>query len=179
MVWSDYYKGRVGKSYVNYFMKQYSTFLQKIVDNLSFCKGITEVGCGIGTASICLMKQNVINSLTLVDRCNSMLNLTYQNIQINNLNIPKLKRGYIPSYLPKTDCISHGVLEHLNKSTIKSYMLKLRKEKISSVHYVPTNKYEYKSFGDENLWSVDEWIDLTNPKEIALFNNDKDLVLVC
>ena len=75
--------------------------------------------------------------------------------------------------------ITHGVLEHFNKEIIKDSILETLNNDLrigGHVHYVPTNEYTTKSFGDENLWSVSEWLELTNP-DIAI-KNGPDLFFI-
>lgn len=74
--------------------------------------------------------------------------------------------------------ITHGVLEHFSKEIIKDNILETLNNDLrigGHIHYVPTNEYSTKSFGDENLWSVSEWLELTNP-DIAI-KNGPDLFL--
>ena len=71
--------------------------------------------------------------------------------------------------------ITHGVLEHFSEEQIKTIMSNLSNS-YDQIHYVPTDGYKTKSFGDENLWSVQKWIDLINP-DIYLVNQ-ADLFMI-
>ena len=45
----------------------------------------------------------------------------------------------------------------------------------NSIHYVPLDKYEVPSYGDERLLPYEFWLDMLKPKEWALFNDGHDL----
>ena len=48
----------------------------------------------------------------------------------------------------------------------------------NSIHYVPLDKYEKPSFGDERLLPYKYWLDLVTPKCWMLFNDDHDLMFI-
>lgn len=190
MEWHEFYERRVGKSYVDYFKERYSLFLLAVsnistkyaINTIAFPfsrEYLTEIGCGIATASICLTQ---LRNMTIhaIDKSPEMLSLAKKNAKIAECDI-KFEQASIPTYIPEypSICFSHGVLEHFPRSKIKRYIEKLRKNGLPQVHYVPTNKYTYKSFGDERLFSIKDWEDIARPTELIPFNNDKDLVIIC
>ena len=73
---------------------------------------------------------------------------------------------------------SHGVLEHFNKNEICTIIKAQLKRTTYLAHYVPSNKYITKSFGDELLMSKEAWQYLVHPSKIVEFNEGKDLVLL-
>lgn len=81
-------------------------------------------------------------------------------------------------YEPNTVVVTHGVLEHFSDEDILKTMATYDTDRVVfQAHYVPTDRYKEKSFGDERLLSVEKWIKLVNPDYHALGNNGKDLYL--
>lgn len=190
MTWDEFYKKRVGKSYSDYFAERYAIFLMTVMDwfpsrrtIFSSYNILVEIGCGIGTAGICLLKLNSgPDKVIFTDISEEMLALTRKNLKLHDLDSTfchTVEQQKIPNFVPGWNCYSHGVLEHFPPYVVKRYLAKLKAKGINSIHYVPTDKYKYKSFGDERLWSVERWMEIANPRRIRLFNDDKDLVLVC
>lgn len=189
MEWHEFYARRVGESYINYFKEKYSLFLLAILSEAkkksTYVWGtqynpITELGCGIGTASICLYDIDKSFNITATDKSMRMLELARKNVKHLKEHNIRFYQYNIPNFIPSDNiCFSHGVLEHFPPNVVKKYLAKLKSKGISSVHYVPTDKYTYKSFGDERLLSVDKWISTALPVDMMLYNNDKDLVLIC
>lgn len=48
----------------------------------------------------------------------------------------------------------------------------------TSIHYVPSSKYEKPSFGDERLMTPAEWVAIAAPTSIVEFNDGYDLALI-
>ena len=72
---------------------------------------------------------------------------------------------------------SHGVLEHFEDHEIHEILHYQKAISPLLIHYVPSDKYTYKSFGDERLLSKEYWKENFNPTEIIEFNSGYDLIL--
>ena len=158
--WVNYYKNRVGNGYTDYASKRYAPFINTIK---SFkAKTIVEEGCGIGTISK-ILGSNVES----FDVNGGMVGLCSLN------GVYARTKSIITNFTADLIC-SHGVLEHLSDFVIHSII----KRPGVHVHYVPSNKYENASFGDERLMSAETWKAKFMPTNIFEFNGGKDLTLV-
>lgn len=166
MNWEEFYKKRINSSYQKYFEKKYLPFLEFILkqeENIIF-----EAGCGIGSISKFLIKEN--KKCFGIDLDKKMVNLANHNVGKNIFyqdNLITNKQGISNDTLS----ITHGVLEHFSDEKI----IKSLKSLPNSIHYVPLDKYKIPSFGDERLLSKEYWIELTKTKEWFTFNNGYDL----
>ena len=154
---------------------------------------VIEMGCGTGIITKLILKNSPAHILEnknfiLSDISDNMLQLSRLNmtrlenalgdfgrrrwseLQYINHDIlsetPIVYNSYNYSYKPEDLVITHGVLEHFSKNEILKIISKLNTDSRigGHIHYVPTDEYTTKSFGDENLWSVSEWLDLTSPQ---------------
>lgn len=185
MTWEEFYKPRMNESYQAYFRQRYSPFLKCIV---SYVKGpslLMEVGCGTGnvTAELHRAIPRNENFYTVHDRCPKMLRLAKKNIKYGPTFFYKndiVERITCPIYFGGVPKIvhGHGVLEHLTDDQIRSTLAKQLKLGKVVIHYVPSNKYETPSFGDERLMSAEEWQRICNPTKIIPFNDGYDLILI-
>lgn len=161
--WYDFYVKRVNSSYQDYFNKRYEPMISFIESFKP--SSILEIGCGIGSISKALSKPGI--NLSGFDLCPKMVELANQNIgkdvffQGNALDLKSSKLS-----------ISHGVLEHFSDE----HIIKICNNFPNSIHYVPLDKYEKPSFGDERLLSSDYWLNLVIPQIAIIFNNDHDLI---
>jgi sialic acid synthase SpsE len=134
-------------------------------------KTICEEGCGVGTISSLLDIENK----ELFDIDDDMIKLTKINTQGKIYKADILKKVHSK----KLDIIfSHGVLEHFDDNDIRTIISRQREQAKNVLHYVPTNKYKYKSFGTERLMSIERWGTLVRPNKIIQFNQDKDAILI-
>jgi len=77
-----------------------------------------------------------------------------------------------------TVVVTHGVLEHFEDEDIIAIMETYKDRNVRfHAHYVPTDKYEKPSFGDERLMPVSKWVSLTNPDYYIVDNAGCDLYL--
>jgi hypothetical protein len=168
--WSNYYAGRVGKSYSNFCEKKYLPFISEI---LSWGKLFREEGCGIGTISKLLSIHHI--SPELMDYDNDILSLARWNT-----NLEKIYRGDIRTHDSKrVDVIfSHGVLEHFSYEDMGRIIQRQKSLATKVIHYVPTSEYKTKSFGDGVLRGTEWWQTKFNPIKFIPFNEGKDLILV-
>lgn len=164
---------------------------------------LKEEGCGIGTISLvisysedkiistfglaCSSETEEVSKVVLSDLNASMLELCYKN---TNPVFSGSYLGQVPFFYAKenicepkffesrTLIITHGVLEHFSDDDIKKIMSTYDNDKVLfQAHYVPTNKYESPSFGDERLLSVDTWVSLVKPDYYILDNGGTDLYM--
>lgn len=76
--WSDYYKSRVGNSYINYCTFRYFPLIKELERREP--NFYAEEGCGIGTISIILSKRQPDRELLLSDNDMDVLKLCKQNV---------------------------------------------------------------------------------------------------
>ena len=162
--WYSFYKDRINSTYQNYFEERYAPFLEFIRKQNNF--DIVELGCGIGSVSKYLSKRGF--KCSGFDLCPDMVNLANLNtgldtFYIGNILNEKCKSGSLG--------VSHGVLEHFKTKDILQVVYSFPE----SIHYIPLDKYEIPSFGNERLLPYEFWLKLVQPKEWFLFNEDKDL----
>lgn len=168
--WKSFYEQRINSSYQEYFENRYKPFLDFVKQSQSnpFMseKTIFELGCGIGSVSKALAKDNFVYSG--IDLSQDMVNLANLN---NNCDLFTQGDIFNINYPCDVTGVSHGVLEHFSDKQILSITKKFN----GSIHYVPLDKYLVPSFGDERLLSLEYWLDLVNPRRHFTFNDDYDL----
>ena len=171
--WDEFYAIRVNSSYQDYFEKRYD------VINSFNPRVVREEGIGIGSVSKAINKTKEIftygfdNNKRVLKLCeeNTPETYTYYDCIVNTD-----KSAYKSI---KTDLVvTHGVLEHFSDYNIKKIINRHRSENIKTVHYVPLNKYVKPSFGDKRLLPYEHWLDLVQPKDFLLFNDNHDLLLI-
>lgn len=166
--WSDYYKTRNCASYRDYFKEKYKEFFYE----LEKCNGILmEAGCGISTVSKIL--RSFGKNCCGFDLDDEMLEIGKDVTWEGDI----LDRSSY-SFFDKSDLIihSHGVLEHFLDKEV-NHILGIQKEIANKIiHWVPTNKYEKPSFGDERLLPVEYWVDKFKPSEVKWC--DKGVILI-
>jgi cyclopropane fatty-acyl-phospholipid synthase-like methyltransferase len=176
MSWYNYYKSIVGKHIheVN-FTKKYLYFLKVLSALLSPGMKVLEMGCG--TSIVTKLLYNSKTRFIVADNCRRMTFLS--RINLGQRKVKVLLADITKPLNFKVDLLhSHGVLEHFTKEQIKDIVrTQLTCSKIL-VHYVPSNKYKVKSFGNELLLSKKQWFDLVKPSEILEFNKGLDLILI-
>ncbi len=171
--WKEFYSNKLNKEYQYYIQTRYSPY----INFLNQLKGnsFLEIGCGISSITKLIYDKN--KKFIISDKSSKMLHLS--NINLKELKVQSKIINAIKFIDNRVDVIhSHGMLEHLTPNQMKqSVECSLRQCK-TLVHYVPSNKYNYKSFGDELLISPKEWGELVDPSEIIEFNNGFDLILI-
>lgn len=187
----------------NRFLAEVILNIKRVSHKLGASVILKEEGCGIGTVSkvISSMEEKLVNSLgltsvseikeikkvVLADNNNAMLDLCLQNI------CPLFTGGYlgtVPFFYSReniceekffesaTMVVTHGVLEHFADEDIMQIMATYKnKNVLFQAHYVPTDRYEEGSFGDERLLPAQQWINLIEPDYYILDNNECDLYL--
>lgn len=172
MSWAAYYAHRINnKEYTKYFNQRYAPFLNCLRKAIAKDSKVCEYGCGTGMVTTQILIPEVTFSACDIDT--GMLNLARQH-----LNIPLFKHSILSRPVAKVDVIhSHGVLEHFHPNQIKSIISQQKKWAQTLIHYVPSSKYTKVAFGDEHLWSKEQWQALVRPDNIVEFNEGKDLIL--
>ena len=172
--WFNFYFDRVDSAeYTEYFKNKYS-LLVGLVKSFLTCGLIKEEGIGIGSLA------KVIGSgIYGSDICTNMLSLC----RLNNPGIQLFREDIIDAqgkkYLPDTFAVvTHGVLEHFDDHNILKILNSYHTHVNFSIHYVPTDKYEKPSFGDERLLSTTYWVGTFKPFHYLLENDGKDLYLI-
>jgi trans-aconitate methyltransferase len=153
---------------------RYKPFLDYIVSQHPTT--IAEMGCGAANITK-LLVDKIDSQHFCLDADGDMLHLAERSISSNI----KYTKGDIREFrtTQKFDVIhSHGVLEHLSDDDIKKTINNQLKMSNKLIHYVPSHKYEVKSFGDERLLTVDQWKKLHKPTNILEFNNGFDYILI-
>ena len=164
--WEKFYRDRVNSGYQEKFEKRYKPFLGFILSLKE--ESLYEVGCGIGSVSKALHTKMRCSGF---DASDDMVHLAIENnkhwASLDNFHVDNLFRiGELVNF-----CVTHGVLEHWTDKMIVTAIEKMP----YSVHYVPLDKYETPSFGDERLLPKEHWINLVQPTSWFTFNDDHDL----
>lgn len=163
--WYTFYANRINSTYQDYFNQQYAPFIE-VIQQVRGMKVIQELGCGIGSVS-----KAVGGNFKGFDIDPLMVKLANQNTNTFNFHTQSI---FEAEFDPLAVKVTHGVLEHFTDHEIVSILERCE----NSVHYVPLDKWETPSFGDERLLPYQYWLDLTTPKMWVLFNDDKDLLFV-
>lgn len=183
--WSDYYKDRINERYERHIKKRYHPFIQTIAEQIKDYnnKGVSpvvvELGCGIGSITKALLKNNSIDAFHyLIDIDAEMLKLALKNIGESNYvsmlqtDIRAVRgKGTITPHIVH----SHGVLEHMSNKDIQRTISNWLDQK--HFHYVPSHKYEEPSFGDERLLDARTWETITG-SWVVEFNDGYDYMLI-
>ena len=181
MNWIEYYLPKVNNlECENKFLNKYDPFLDLIKNILKnkYPINVVELGCGTGIITKLLLKYASClvlgdKNFILTDVSDSMLNLTRLNMReletqtqiadrrlknlqyiqhdildTHTLEYESYKKGFNADIF-----ITHGVLEHFSQEVVEQILININEDTrvIGHIHYVPTDEYTTKSFGDENL----------------------------
>lgn len=196
--WSDFYKGRLGQSYVSHVYKNYKAHIEAIrryIIQLSLSKDksktikplrVVEAGCGIG--SITLNLADMSDHKTVIcsgfDVSEGQVVNSRENALLNNVgDRVSFHKGDIfnrDMYKDAHIIHSHGVLEHFNDDDIMEILLtQLSAPNVRYViHYVPLEGWKTPSYGDERLLPLTHWVNEFAPTRTVAFNDGKDAVLI-
>lgn len=172
--WYNYYKNKINnRQSEQRFEKKYKPFINYLKSQLKNKKSCLEMGCGTALVTKKIYKKGI--NYHTYDNNPKMLKLTKKNIlntetKLHNIKAP-LNKLFGVVY-------SHGVLEHFSPKEIRQIIKTQKKYAKHLIHYVPSNHYKYKSFGDELLISKKQWEKLCKPDKIMSFNKGYDLILV-
>jgi len=172
MTWNNFYKDKLNDKYLNYIKTKYTPYIEVVK---SSGNSYLEIGCGISSITKLIYEKN--KAFIVTDKDPFMLRLSKLNLKALNVKIKKMDATN--PFDIRTDVIhSHGMLEHLTPNQMKQSIDCSLSQCKTLIHYVPSNKYDYKSYGDELLLSPKEWKQLVNPTEIIEFNKRYDLILI-
>jgi SAM-dependent methyltransferase len=166
--------------------------LNRIAQAMPYYDSVNEMGCGIGSITKQLLKypQAEGRVFTATDINMEMIRLTKQNLGVGengrtssgmnvHFNTHDIREPYVLVPLSGKHIVhSHGVLEHFDDNDIRNIIETQRSYANLIFHYVPSDKYTSKSFGDERLMSAQQWAKLAKPTMIEQFNSGYDLLLI-
>jgi len=169
--------------YLSHLREQYKPFTDLIANNTCRLSHIAEFGCGAGNITKILIEDYNISNNTCLDVDSDILHIANRNIDSHHVSSLRssvcYKKADIRDKVGHFDIIhSHGVLEHLPDDVIQEAIKSQLSQANTLIHYVPSNKYGFKSFGDERLLSKEEWVTKHKPTNIVEFNDGFDIILV-
>lgn len=174
--WTKFYEGRLlDENYLRYVQLRYRPFLSEICDSMKPGDRVIEVGCGMATITSILTGTSIFCGYRAYDLSPDMvhyaqINLGGYPVEVGDARLPT---GKLPDIVH-----SHGLLEHMSDDDIRSVIDASRKDGArAAIHYVPGDKYERPSFGDERLMSLKQWVDICAPTDFFDFNDGYDYVL--
>ena len=185
MNWVDFYKARMNDRYRQHVKTRYAPYLDAVVRAAAVnpMLAVSEYGCGAGFTGRALAERIHSNALCFWDICPQVLELARENITavrderntntyFNTADIRETRPGYAGVIC------GHGVLEHFPTQDIHNILEKQRSNSHVVIHYVPTDKYEKPSFGDERLLPARWWAYEFRPHHWETFNDGHDLLLM-
>ena len=174
--WYEFYKSRIeSTTYEDYFRKKYAPFIEYLDAQIHPGMKIGEFGCGTSLVTKVLHTNKCM--FKVVDNNAGMLELT--KLVLGNMRVEKKLHDITQPLDEKFDLIhSHGVLEHFEPYAISHIISMQLKACPHLVHYVPSKKYCKPSFGDEHLWTAEEWKKWVGVPEVKEFNDGYDLMLI-
>lgn len=175
--WVNFYRERVNNDRsLERFETKYRPFIDAILGLRP--RHCVEFGCGIGSITKLLMRQDPHRHHTLVDISVPMLRLTSTNLGEGNYTLyrhditrPFHQTGFDVAH-------SHGVLEHFRDEDIRSIISHQRRIAERLIHCVPTDKYDAPSYGDERLLSAERWREICRPDCIIPINDGFEIVML-
>lgn len=181
--WPEFYKGRLcSVSYRSYVSRRYAPFIQEIVRSIKSGDRVVEVGCGLATIT------SILSSMPQGDgrpwcgfRCYDINPdmVEYARMNLRDVHPVEVGDARLPTGRLPDIVHSHGMLEHLSDEDIRAVVEAHRKDGARiAIHYVPGEKYETPSYGDERLMSLAEWHLIAAPTRSFTFNDDHDYVLI-
>ncbi len=183
--WYDIYKERMNEHYASVIRAKYN-FLIDAICNAHATK-VVELGCGAGNITRAVRERVPGRDFTMIDSCHQMLGLAIENNRKSKCTFvcaDILDESIFDHMDAKSTIVhSHGVLEHFSNEDILKIIDNSDLLADQQFHYVPSDKYDKPSRGDERLMSI-EWWDCTlrgclrgHKYSITEFNHGKDLLL--
>lgn len=186
--WYDIYVERMNDVYRKHVAEKYGKMVDTIIGFLPKQGGtMAEYGCGAANISRLVVEKKQTVFTHLVDIDNRMLGLADHNMREAGMRskedfvatLANILEPVVPYFHKGYDIIhSHGVLEHFSDEQIRDIVRNQLKNAPVVVHYVPSEKYEMPSFGDERLMSVAQWQQICEPTDIIQFNDGFDLLMI-
>jgi hypothetical protein len=170
---------------------KYAPFIDMIVKLSGMSASyVAEMGCGPANVSRIVANKLLLTgggkSHVLTDLHHDVLDLARENVNTTDCHHNVFE--FIPHDLLSSDYSlitrrkptlihGHGVLEHFDDDEIQYILEKQRMTAPNVIHYVPTDRYDKPSFGDERLMSVEDWVRIAKPNFKETFNDGHDLML--
>lgn len=181
--WYKFYQDRMNMHYRQHIEIRYADFINAIINQMPDLGKkpvhLHEAGCGAANISRALYKklraQKVNFHISMSDKCVDMLELAHENFAEGYKACIDMLKDTLP---PAEVIFSHGVLEHFTNEEIVKIVSKQLQSSKKVIHYVPSDKYNKPSFGDERLMSAEQWQKICNPTSIIEFNDGYDLILI-
>lgn len=181
--WSEFYAPKMNPESRALFKKKYWPYLSELMLVMTGHKAntIIEAGCGTALVTKFLIESTGHGHHVCLDIDKDVLALAEQNHPETKSRDWTLRHDFWDITNPlglKADLLhSHGVLEHFDDDKIQTIVGNMRETAKVVYAFVPSDKYDYKSYGDERLMSSEEWKAICSPSEIQEFNDGKDLIL--
>lgn len=174
--WYEFYKSRVeSPTYEQYFQKKYQPYLHYLETHIKPQMKVGEFGCGTSLVTKLLYHNRCM--FKVVDNNARMLELT--TMTLGDKQVEKKLQDITEPINEQFDLIhSHGVLEHFKPYVVCTIIAQQLKVCPHLVHYVPSAKYSHPSFGDENLWTPEQWKRWIGVPKVIEFNQGYDLMLI-
>lgn len=158
---------------------RYAPLFQAVADATNPGGFVVEAGAGAGFTA-CALRPYLTHttSLLLLEKDPEMVDLCAEQVLPLDRTMV-VQSDILRDPLVPADCIyAHGVLEHYDDRTINRMVSRQRQHAPAVVHYVPTDRYDSPSFGDERLMSPAAWQRIAKPTRMVEFNDGYDLLLV-
>lgn len=180
--WTDFYEGRLLDSgYKEYVAERYGPFIQDIVSQMKSGDRVIEVGCGLGTITKILTEYagRPFVGFRAFDLSPDMVHYARLNLRGKGHEYPvDVHDVRFPTRFKPDIVHSHGLLEHFNDEGVEAILAAHREDGARvAIHYVPGEKYEKPSFGDERLLPLAEWVKKFEPSWAFDFNEGYDYCL--
>lgn len=193
--WYDIYSERMNNNYFEHVRTKYAPFINQVLSTCNLVRHLgnnkmvqlVEIGAGAGNITRdCLRLRHHIDWFACVDGDPKMLELCYKNLKqegsLKKMGVDILCGDlledtwtlYFPAKMPRV-IHSHGVLEHFTDAQISRIITNCDNLAMEQVHYIPSDKYEKPSRGDERLLSASYW---ERYGLVTSFNDGKDLILM-
>lgn len=188
--WYDFYKNRMNERYLKHLTRKYGFLVNSVAE--TGYENYVEIGCGAGNITRLVRElQGSEANYILVDKCPKMLSLSLENNQHYNCSfkILDVRSKHTNGFLytdgfndNETLVHSHGLLEHFSNDDILDIVSTADSISKEQFHYVPSDKYDEPSFGDERLMSPKQWEAILSLQgalkcDIKEFNEGKDLLI--
>ncbi|MCX7927849.1 MAG: class I SAM-dependent methyltransferase [Candidatus Omnitrophica bacterium] len=177
--WVNYFERTHDKRNLFFYSKNYSRFIEIIIENTPQKGRILEIGCG--SALISLLLADLGFKVTSLDINKKVIMYAKNKIILNNVTINFVVGNmFVLSKIFKVksfDTICHsGVLEHFSDEEIILALREQRKIAQKVIFKIPNNRNKLTTthFGNERFLSNSKWIDLIKEagfNSINIFGN--------
>lgn len=184
MDWHTFYANRMNDRYREHVATRYAPYLNAVVAAAQAFpyETVADYGCGAGFTARAIAQRTHRNPLVLLDKDEKVLALARENVDpvARRTGVYYLAKDFLHNY--EMPCVGvscgHGVLEHFSDADITRMLHRQLDFSRVVIHYVPTDRYEAPSFGDERLMPVKWWADKFSPNHWETFNDGHDLLMM-